>query len=171
MSEQSMPRADSKLKRLPLPIMREIVRRCGEPNMRQVDILAWLKAEHGVKSSDTALSEALSYLAARVRAADRDQKVDAWLECEKLEHPELSDEELFRRGQRKFSLLSIAEEDPKGWVAVQKLSVEKSDQQLSREKFELLKAQAEKAGQTEAVMKQPLTDAEKAAKIKEIYGL
>jgi DNA-binding phage protein len=53
------------------------------------------------------------------------------------------------------------------------LKVEQKAQELalSREKFELLKAQAEKAGATEqALDNAQLTDAQRAQRIKEIYG-
>lgn len=136
MSDRKQPRADAKLKRLDLAVLREIVTRLTTPGVRQADVLAWLRAEHGVSSSAAALSSDLPYLQARVKSADRDQKINAWLECEKLEHPELTDEELFARGQRKFSLLTIAEEDPKGWAMIQKTQRDKEVSALDRSKFQ-----------------------------------
>lgn len=136
MSDIKQPRADSKLKRLDLAVMREVVALCDKPQQTLADVIAWLKAERGVSSSVTALSQDLPFLRARVKSAEREAKIEAWLETEKLEHPELSDEELFRRGQRKFSLLTIAEEDPKGWAMIQKTQRDKEGISLDRQKFQ-----------------------------------
>ncbi len=128
-------RPDSKLKRLDISLIREIVARADTPGVIRAEILEWLKKEHGVSSSQASLSDSLPFLRARVRSWEREQKIQAWLECEKLEHPELGDEELFRRGQRKFSLLSIAEEDPQGWVMIQKAARDKEMASLGWGKF------------------------------------
>lgn len=130
------PRSDAKLKRLPIAVICELVARCQQPGCKQTDVLAWLKAEHGVSSSAPALSQAYTYLVSRARAHEREQKVQASLDCEKLEHPELTDEQLFALGQRRFTLMTIAEEDPKGWALIQKTAREKESGQLDRQKFQ-----------------------------------
>lgn len=134
---ESWNRADAKLKRLPIAVICEVVRRCQTPGVKQTDVVAWLKAEQGVSSSAAALSEQYTYLVSRVKAHEREQKIEAWQDCEKLEHPELSDEELFRRAQRKFSLLTIAEEDPAAWVQVQKLELSRKAEDRAQEELKL----------------------------------
>lgn len=135
MSDQN-PRSDSKLKRLPIAVICELVTRCQTPGVTQAEALAWLKREHGVAASASALSQSYTYLVSRAAAHDREQKIGAWMDAEKLEHPELSDEELFRRGQRKFTLMTIAEEDPKGWAMIQKTARDKEAVSLDRQKFQ-----------------------------------
>ena len=70
---------------------------------------------------------------------------------EKALHPELTDEAIFAQGQRKFSLITIAEEDIDGWSNIiagnaeaEKLRLKQKDGEraekrliLEREKFEL----------------------------------
>lgn len=105
------------------------------PDNSQKAVRRWLK-EDGLETSEAALSEFLSWYLVRATLQEREQKVQAWLECEKLEHPELTEEELFRRGQRKFSLISIAEEDPDAWVKIQKTQRDKEVTTLDRVKFQ-----------------------------------
>lgn len=167
----SLPRSDSKLKRLPIAVICELVRQLQTPGVTQADALAWLKRAHGVSSSAGALSEAYTYLVCRARAHEREQKIEAWMAGEKLEHPELSDEELFRRGQRKFTMLAIAEEDPRSWAMIQKTQRDREQLSLDRDKFEEMKRQAAKADATEKVLGDAaLTPEQRAQRIREIYG-
>jgi hypothetical protein len=133
MSTARKPRADASLKTLPEDRQLEIALH-AQANTLDATV-AWLRAD-GLKTSRSALSLFLQWHSARQRALVREQKVQAWLECEKLEHPELNDEDLFLRGQRKFSIISIAEEDPKGWAMIQKTARDKEAVALDRQKFQ-----------------------------------
>ena len=154
-------RSDSKLLRLPISVMREILRQSAEPGMRYVDILDWLKKEHGVSSSPRALSDALTSLTRRVRSADREEAIQDWIADEKAAHPELTDEDLFTRGQRKFSLLSIAEEDSESWVKIQKTGQD-------ARKLALLEKKAIAFDQAKQVVESTLSPDEQRARLKEI---
>jgi len=162
-------RADSKLKRLPIAVICELVRLCQTPGVKQTNVIAWLHDTHGVKSSAAALSDQYTYLVSRVKAHEREQKLQAWQDCEKLEHPELSDEELFRRAQRKFSLMTIAEEDPKAWALIQKIARDKEGLILDKQKFQrdwmqdFVKWSADKAAQE--VLRSNSTNTEKIEKL------
>ncbi|HMJ88460.1 MAG TPA: hypothetical protein VK530_01520, partial [Candidatus Acidoferrum sp.] len=81
-------------------------------------------------------SEWLSWYSARQRAREREQKIAALLDDERNLRPELSDDELFSKGQRMMSLLTMAEEDPKGWSTVQRAARDREDSALSRQKFQ-----------------------------------
>lgn len=165
-------RADAKLKRLPIAVICEIVARCQSPGVTQSDVVAWLKAEHGVSSSVGALSVHYTYLVQRVKAWEREQKIQAWQDCEKLEHPELSDAELFRRAQRKFSLITIAEEDPKGWALIQKTARDQEAGLLDKIKFQretcelFVKWSADKAAQE--VLRANSSNSEKIERLGEL---
>jgi hypothetical protein len=143
-------RSDAKLKRLPIEALIELVARRAQPNVTAADLLKWLAAEHQVYSSQAALSRCWAWIEARVRSHIREQKIDEWMDNEKAEHPELSDEEIFRRGQRRMELITIAEEDPLLWKHVQTVRRDKEtgvrDQiKLQRETCELfLKWDADK---------------------------
>ena len=69
-------------------------------------------------SRDTQLSSFYGWVKLTRKTHEREARIQQWLECEKLEHPELTDQELHRRGQRKFKLLSIAEDDPDSWATI-----------------------------------------------------
>lgn len=125
-------RCDAKLKSLPWEVQLEMFELCNKPDTKQVDVLAWLEGEHQIRSSKASLSEWLPWFIARKRSKDREQKVDAELEELAREHPELTPQQLFEIGQRKFSLYAIADGDPDAWVNVQLAGVARED--LERKK-------------------------------------
>ena len=130
-----LPRADAKLKRLSEAVQARIMEMCAQPGMKQTDVLKWIKDECDVRSSPAALSEFLSWYAARKEARQNEARVSAFLDEERNLHPELTDEQLFERGQRAFSLLAIARQDAKEWTSVQKVGIDKASSQTDRAKF------------------------------------
>lgn len=122
------------MKTLPPELQSAIAEFAAQKGNTLAKTLKWLRAD-GTETSIGALSEFLSWYAARQRALHREQRIQAWLELEKLDHPELSDEELFLRGQRKFQILSIADEDPDAWAKIQKTGRDKEQSFLDRQKF------------------------------------
>lgn len=137
MSETSRnPRADAKLKRLPEEVQAHIAELCTKPGVTQRSILDWIEKECDVKSSPAALSEWLSWYSARAEARASEARVMAFLDEERQLHPELSDAELFAKGQRMFSLLAIATQDPLAWTRVQKVTVLRDVGELERQKFQ-----------------------------------
>lgn len=147
MNPERNPRADSKLKRLPDPLKDEIEQRLGQPGVRQGDVLAWLKAEHGVASSPASLSEFLSWWAARKRSLARESAAQAHMEVARREHPEWTEEQIFAEGQKKFAIMAIAEDDPKTWAVTtsaadsrERLALEKTK---SEQRAELIRLKLE----------------------------
>lgn len=161
MSTLKKPRGDSPLKNLPPARQAEIYEHLSSHTLAATE--KWL-ADDGFKTS----SAALSYFRTWWQAVLRDQKVNAWLECEKLEHPELSEEELFRRGQRKFSLISIAEEDPEAWVKIQRTQRDKDAITLDKDKFEEMKRKAKQSDEAKEVIESAMTPDEQRRRLKEI---
>lgn len=151
-------RADSKLKLLPESVQGQIAQLAAEPGGTLEKVRTWVKQAHGIAVSLNTISEFLAWHKAKRDAAVRDAKVEAWLEDEKLAHPELSDAELFLRGQRKFSLLAVAEENPEEWARIQALALEreKHDERVktSRERaLDALAAEVKGNPEAEAALK------------------
>jgi hypothetical protein len=133
-----LPRSDAKLKQLPEETQQRVFDRVLELKRgggRQNDAIPWIKAEFGVTTSAGALSDFLGWFAARIEARADEQRVEAFLDEERQLHPEISDAELFARGQRAFSLLAIARQDPKQWTSVQQIALNKGAGELNREKL------------------------------------
>jgi hypothetical protein len=92
---------------------------------------------------DSQFSSFLSWVNLSRKTAEREQAIEEWLRDESKLHPELTDEELNQRGQRKFKLLSIAEEQPSDWARILREEIRlkrltQLDKQiaLERDKFE-----------------------------------
>ena len=150
-------RPDAKIKLLPEDLQAEIAIRCQQPGQSWKVIRAWIKSEHGVDvRSDTALSDWLPWYHSRLRAREREQKIQGILDTEKRLNPGLTDAQLFSIGQRFFSELAVAEEDATTWAVVQRseserLKREQKDREiqqreealkLDREKFEFNAAES-----------------------------
>lgn len=130
------PRSDAKLKRLDDEIQDELFRYATATGVTQEDARAWLEREHQVKCSAGSFSEWLSWYGARQRAKAREQKIAALLDDERNLRPDLTDDQLFEKGQRMMTLLTMAEEDPKGWATIQRTARDKEDSKLQRQKFQ-----------------------------------
>jgi len=132
MNPDKQPYPTAKLKRLPDEVKDALLHQCMSAGVTQAMALAWLKNSHGVESSPAALSDFCSWWPARKRALAREQSVQVWMESEAELHPELSQEDLFRRGQRKFALGAIADDDPKAWMLTH--AAEDSKERLALER-------------------------------------
>lgn len=135
MNPDKNPYPTAKLKRLPDPIKDELLARTLSPGVTQAQALAWLAEAHGVESSPAALSEFCSWWPARKRALAREQAVQVWMESEKELHPELTDADLFRRGQRKFALMAIADDDPDAWARTQGVAADATRLEIKRQEL------------------------------------
>jgi hypothetical protein len=132
------PNSNSALKTLPPERQAAIAEYCRDHSLRNT--AKWL-ADDGITTSIPALSEWFSWWKLAQRAEDRARKVDAFLIEEKSLHPELTEVQLFDRGQRLFSMIAMAEEDAKNWTALQTVSLKRGLLQLDREKFQTLAAE------------------------------
>ena len=136
MSEELNSRADAKLKRLPVEVHCEIVQRLSQPDVKQLDVLAWLKEKHFVSCSAPTFSRSLPFIRQRAKSHAREQIILAKMQERKAQQPELSDEDLFAWGQREFQVMAIADEDPKSWAMIQKTARDKEQLSLERQKFQ-----------------------------------
>lgn len=138
-----IPRTDAKLKRLS-PAQQETLwnfvadlKAKGEP---QNGALPFIETQFGFSSSSAALSEWLSWYGARQRTSQREQALMGMLNRERQNHPEWTDEFLFNEGQRLMSMLTLVEEDPSGWAAIQRA---KLDRESAETKGKMEKAKLE----------------------------
>ena len=88
------------------------------------------------------------------------------------EHPDWSADQLREEVIRRSLLRAIAS-GQFGALGLKAVAAGQREKQhtLERDKFELMQRRAQQADQTEDTLKQPLTDEEKAQRIREIYGL
>lgn len=137
MSEK-IPRTDAKLKRLN-PEQQETLwafvadlKATGQP---QNSALLFIRTQFGFSSSSGALSEWLSWYAARQRTNQREQALMGMLTNEREKHPEWTDDFIFAEGQRLMAMLTLTEEDPKGWAAIQRTARDREASITDRQRF------------------------------------
>lgn len=190
MSDEINSRADAKLKRLPVEIHCEIVERLAAPDTTQLDVLAWLKKYHRLDSSSSSFSRALPFIRQRVKAHGREQVILAKMSEKKAAERDITDAELFKWGQRQFSEMAIADEDPQAWATLQRVQLEKEsaafkaeleklkielkkkDQQLEERRVQLLEKKAEAFDAAKGVMAdKELTEEQRAARMREVFGI
>ena len=123
-------------------------------------------------SRDSQLSSFYSWVKLTRKTMEREGKIQHWLECEKLEHPELTEAELFRRGQRKFQLIAIAEEDPDAWTALQQTGFKKEALALDERKMALLEKKAAAFDAARGILEdKETTEEQKRQRMLELFGV
>jgi pyruvate-formate lyase-activating enzyme len=118
-------RADAKLKLMPTAVQEQLAELFKEPGFTLKQASEWLRQKKNLKLSVNTISEWYSWYQMRRAMAEREAKIDALLFDIKKQHPEISDAELFAKGQRVFSLLAVAEQQADEWVKVQALALER----------------------------------------------
>ena len=125
MTTERKVRADAKLKLLPQAAQDKLADFLLLPGNTLAMARDFVRREWDLSVSINTLSEWLAWYQSRRLSAMRAAKIEGWIACEKLEHPEISDEELFRRGQRKFSMMTLADDLPDEWVKIQAIGLER----------------------------------------------
>ena len=143
------PRSDSILKTLPEARQEEVAEYLHEHSLSATR--AWLAAD-GIKTSLAALSYFGAWHATLRQLAKNESAVEALIDNLKSENPDWTPQQLEGAGQAFFTALAIQQQDPKGWRDSQTIALKRDELNLSREKFEHLKAQADKADATEHVL-------------------
>jgi len=162
------PRADSVLKTLSEDRRAAIAEHALAHSLDET--VAWLAAD-GIKTSRTALSEFLSWHSLHAQLRRNETVVETMLQGLQSQRPDWTPEQIQAAGQSFFTALALEQQDAEVWTKVQKLQLQKQQLQLDREKFEHLKAQAEKADATERVLDDAqLSPEQRAKRIQEIYG-
>jgi len=168
MSDQIKARSDAVLKTLPEERQREVADFARAHSLAAT--VAWLKGE-GIRSSSGALSRFLSWWSVRQQLRRNESVVEAMLEDLAREKPEMTEDQLTAAGQRFFSALALEQANAGNWARIQKLSLARQANELEARRVKLLEDRAKLAQQAEDVAKSALTDAQKMARMREIFGL
>lgn len=174
MNEDRKPRRDSKLDSMPESRVLEL-RDKLLANEGYEKILAWLAVECGVESSLSALS---TFYKRHCAPVVRERRQISVLKAEALgdamaADPVSWDEKIVERTkQLAFEFLSGDALDPDAVKALLDALTKANKQQLDRDKFQLLKAKAERADEAAGVANNEKLSAEqKAAEIKRIFRM
>lgn len=127
------PRSDSRLKTLDEETQETLWSHLRDHSIDEA--LTWLQSR-GITTSRGSVSEFYSWFSVRHRLRERATKIQAYLDERKARDPGLSADELFKIGQREFSLAALADEDPETWTRIQTLGIREREAQLAREEFE-----------------------------------
>jgi len=118
-----------------------------------VEILAWLKAEHGIDSSLGSLSEFFSWLRMKMRmerAAERASQV----RMELARDSSVTPEDLERIAQTVFTAEVIEGGDVKGFVQLATLRLNRQKLEQEERKLKLLESKAARLDELEAKAKE-----------------
>jgi hypothetical protein len=178
-------RADAKLKGLPRSLRDELWRMRhpldeGDKKFTYVEILAWLKSEHGVESSLGALTP---YFAWEKLNRDIEEGMAA-AEQAKLEfaakYPDASPERLHELGQLVFTSRAMQMDDPENFVKLMDAWERKQDRLMRKEQWEAKRDAAKRKQEAEDAIKKvqgdkTLTQEQQRAaivdKMDEFFGL
>jgi hypothetical protein len=130
-----LPRRDARLKNLTEAQQERILELVKAGKDREKEIIPFIKAEFGVRTSTGALSDFLSWYVARKQTRADEQAVIAQIEEEAALHPEWTKDFIWERGQRRMELITLARQDPDAWAKIQKTARDKENSALSREQF------------------------------------
>jgi len=164
-------RADAKLKNLPAEMLETLWRLRNPEDDGQkltfVEVLAWLKAEHGIDSSLGALSEFYSWLRLKRRIESAAQRATQ-VRMELAKDSSITPDDLERIAQTVFTAETIEGGDVEAFVKLATLRLNSRRVDQDERKLKLLETKAAKLDATVAVMEQKLTPEEQARRIREI---
>lgn len=150
-------RADAKLKNLPLEMLETLWRlRNPEEDGKKltfVEVLAWLKEQHGIESSMGALSEFYSWLRLKRRiesAAERANQVRMDL----AKDSSITPDDLERIAQTVFTAETIEGGDVEAFVKLATLNLNKRRVDQDERKLRLLESKAARLDELEAKAKE-----------------
>ena len=178
-------RPEAQIKLLSAEMQDALHTMCKTPEVSQDQMRIWLKNECGVDiKSNSTITDWYQWYCANLQLQRDEARVDQYVDAVRKQQPDLSDAELYEIGQRQFSLLAVARQDPETWAAVQNVAIAKDDlerkkigdkgraefkkvdQQIAMRKLEIAESKIKKA--TEAVKEArktggDMTEAERTA--------
>ncbi|MDP3851973.1 MAG: hypothetical protein Q8Q59_15835 [Luteolibacter sp.] len=169
-------RADAKLKNLPPDIL-DTLWRLRNPDEEldkkhtYVEVLAWLKSEHGIDSSLGALSEFYSWLRLKHRIENAARRATQ-VRLELAKDSTITPDDLERIAQTVFTAETVENGDVEAFVKLATLRLNRQRVDQDERKLKILEAKAAKADAAEEVTNDgALTEEEKAARIKQIFRM
>lgn len=170
------PRSDSRLWQLPESRQEALIEFLA--SHRLAEAVAQLAAE-GVETTASSLSRFRAGY--RVRQGRLAEEGTLMAEAEALageECAQISPEEIFHRGERRFMARALQFEDDRAWSRVQRAWNERERLRQGREwmkleerRIEILARRAEGAKKPEPEAREPLTQEEQEARWRQIFGL
>lgn len=139
---------------------------------RQADVVEMIKEAYGIETSPAALSAfwrrfKSSWLGERMRRSSTAAKELANL----LDREEVESATWDLLSQQAFELLTSPDPDPHALVKLGKLILQSQKHSLDERKVTLLEAKAKQADAALNVMESQLSEEEKAAKMRAIFGM
>ena len=128
------PRGDAKLKTLPFEQQEAMWNHLRDHTLAEG--VEFCRKELKVRTSIGAMSIFNAWFGVHRKLRERAAKVEAMLDAQKRLFPDMTDEELFVEGQRRFSEAALAEDDPETWRRLKLVDLAQADQDLAREKFQ-----------------------------------
>lgn len=163
------PRSDSVLKTLPSGTQEIVAGYAAAHSLAET--VDWLKTSRGITTSVAALSGFLAWWQLEQRLSRNQTVVETLITDLHRQHPKLPTDQLFDIGQSFFSALAIETQDPRVWVGTQRLALKQQQMALDERRLKILEEAAARAAAAEEVTKSDLTPEEKAARMREIFGL
>lgn len=169
-------RADAKLKNLP-PDVQDAMWRLRNPDEEQdkkltlMEVLAWLKAEHGIDSSLGALSEFYSWLRLKHRIENAARRATQ-VRLELAKDSSITPDDLERIAQTVFTAETIEGGDVEAFVKLATLRLNSRKVAQDERKLALLEKKAALAEEAAGVAhNEKLTPEQKAAELKRIFRM
>jgi hypothetical protein len=139
---------------------------------------AWLLADHGVSTSNAAMSEWYSWYGLRQRM-ERAQERASQAQTKALAlDPSLDASHLERLGQMVFTAETLEDGNVKGFVELLKLKAKEQERELKRQSLELdarrvalLEQKAAMADAAKEIVNSDASEEEKSAKMKALFGM
>ena len=170
-------RRDSKLKTLSEPVQAALWDFSRTHSI--LEIVAWLKAEHGIASSTSGVSIWLRWYQLQQQSQQLDRDEDTFKSILKGRKPKLSPQELDQYAEVLFRIKSIRDMDAKTYCDV---TFHRRKQDLDEMKFhqeerklalaeKRLALQVKQAEDAEKITRTPMSDEEKMAQIRQLFNI
>jgi hypothetical protein len=170
MSATRKPRGDAKLKTLPEARQEQIAEMLAQKTLAEVKKEL---AADGLETSSQALSQFWSWWQLKQTLSEAESMTDELVERLKEAHPQISEGQLFTRGQIIFEALALQQKSTKDWKRVQDVKHRRQLVELEREKFQretcelFLKWAADRRAQ-EIAVSGGLAQSEKIQKLRQL---
>lgn len=139
MSAAKKPRADSVLKTLPPERQSAIAAYAREHTLQQT--VAWLAAD-GLKTSDSSLSDFLSWFALQQQLKRNESTVETLVANMVATRPGWTPEQIHAAGQSFFTALAMEQQNVDAWVLTQRLALQREQLALEDRRVKLLEQKA-----------------------------
>jgi hypothetical protein len=170
-------RPEAKIKTLPEEVqstlweLTNVAMEGREKPMTYVEARAWLLNEHGVTTSQGAFSEWYSWYGLQLRTERAKERAAQAQADAAMMDPNLDPKFLDRLGQMVFTAETIEGGDVKAYVALMKLRIQERQLAQDDRRLALLEEKAAQTDKAKGELDSLLSDAEKVARMRSIFGM